>query len=468
MCGIAAFSIPEGVNVNARLLAHNLLTQIETRGTHASGFAWYDADGGFGYYKQPKPGSQLSLAELPRNARTVILHTRYATQGDRRDNRNNHPVISTDNSVALVHNGVISNDYRLRTGLGITKEEHGEVDSLVIPSIIAQQGVGELSQLSGYAAIAWLDNRYEGKLMIARLKSSPVAFTHLPNGAFVMASTGALLEMALLYSGLEYGGIFNLPEGSMIAVDGGFITEHEAAPKMSYDYQSYQRYSGATAGGHGTTRTRTSPAVSRATGKGSEDATPPPVRVITPPKSEEQGESCSTDLEIYKQDLEKWQEKQAERDMKAEHPMVMFEPTEDDDWDYSDLKNEETPSDEEQFETIVARLEAEEAVAAFKDEGFYIVDHEGGMSHYPTLDDLEAQLRWTAKMGRTEYDLFPGADDNINWVNHIMDLGSVQSGGVLESWVEDRADIDNYESAAVRNLQYIREGAGYLGQLKGA
>lgn len=464
MCGIAAFSIPEGVNINARLLAHSLLTQIENRGSHASGFAWYGEDGTFGFYKQPKPGSQLPLAELPRNARTVILHTRYATQGDRRDNNNNHPVLSTDNMVAVVHNGVISNDWRLREPLGITKE-HGEVDSLVIPSLIAQHGVKALSQLSGYASIAWLDGNDESRdiLRIAKLKSSPVAYTQLASGAFVMASTPALLEMALLNANFgwgehRYGGIFELPEGKMISVQNGFITDADDAPRMSYDYQAWNRHSSATAGGHSRTTTPV---------RGTEN-TPPPVKVVTPPKAEE-GDSCSTDLAAYNEDLAKWQEQQAERDMKAlNRPMVTFEPTEDADWDYSDLADAEAPTDDEEFEAIVARAEMEELVAQLHQEGFYIIDFEGDLSHYPTLDDLEAQLRWLAKMGRTEHDMFPGADDKVNWVNHIMDIGSVGKNSSLESWVEDTADIDNFESPAVRNLQYIREGAGYLSRLKGA
>ena len=79
------------------------------------------SDGSTGFYKQPRPGSQLSLGELPRDARTVILHTRFATQGSTSDNRNNHPVISPEGNIALVHNGVISNDHLLRGDLGLTR-----------------------------------------------------------------------------------------------------------------------------------------------------------------------------------------------------------------------------------------------------------------------------------------------------------------------------------------------------------
>lgn len=470
MCGIAAFQVPDGVSINARQLAHSLLTMIETRGSHAAGFAWVGQDGSSGFYKQPKPGSQLSLAELPRNAKTVILHTRYATQGSAQDNRNNHPVLSTDNSVALVHNGVISNDFQLRSELGITREEHGEVDSLVIPSLISQRGVDGLSALRGYAAIAWLDAARTGEqLHIAKLKSSPVAYTHLPNGTFVMASTTGILELALLNIEQPYGGVFELSEQRYITVDNGIISSHEKSPSMAYDYRAFNRHSNATSGGHGSTTPAKRSVPSLRTG--SEDP-PKVVRFTASGDVIVDGEKLTgPNIDEYKEDLARWQAEQAARDLKAaERPMVNFgdDFMSEEDWDYSDLNDAETPSDEDGFDDIVARMEVEELVANMKDEGFYIVDQEGDISHYQTVEDLERKLRWFAAMRRTDMDLFSSAEDEINWVNHIMDLGSVNSGGRLESWVTDTADIDNFESAAVRNLQYIREGASRLALLKGA
>ena len=460
--------------VNARELAHALLTQIENRGSHASGFAWYGADGSYGVYKQPRPGSQLALSELPRDAKTVILHTRYATQGSPQDNRNNHPVVSTDNRIALVHNGVISNDGALRADLGITRAEHGEVDSLVIPSLIAQEGVKSLSRLSGYAAIAWLDGNEDGQLHIAKLKQSPVSYTHLPNGTFVMASTSALLEMALITINYEYGGVFDLSEGRMLEVHGGFIAEHDKAPSMSYNHQAYNRYSSATAGGHGTART---PA------KATSPATPAAGTTLSgkAPVVKGSEDSCSTDLENYYEDLEKWREKNAKKDLENQgRPAVLFEPgdIDDDDDDEEVVTDQDTMSDEEWDDFILRMEEAEElrtqrsqqwaSSEYLAGEGFYVVDAEGNITHHPVLEDLEAYLRWLSKMQRGEWDLYQGLGDNMNWVNHIMDLGAVDADGNLDSWVDDTAGIDTFESPAVRNLQYIREGAHLLERLKGA
>jgi hypothetical protein len=100
-------------------------------------------------------------------------------------------------------------------------------------------------------------------------------------------------------------------------------------------------------------------------------------------------------------------------------------------------------------------------------EGFYVVDGEGDMSHYQTLDELELRLAWVAKFTKSDQDLFQ-VNDDINWCNHIVDMGTVDDDGNLDSWVDDMAGIDDYESPAIRNLQYIREGVGRLVSLKGA
>ena len=102
MCGIAAFQLAPGSKINARALAHALLSQIEWRGTDASGFAYATRDGRTGIYKDHVIGSQLKLKGMPKDADTVILHTRMATHGTHMDNDNNHPVSGPEDRIRLV------------------------------------------------------------------------------------------------------------------------------------------------------------------------------------------------------------------------------------------------------------------------------------------------------------------------------------------------------------------------------
>jgi hypothetical protein len=105
-------------------------------------------------------------------------------------------------------------------------------------------------------------------------------------------------------------------------------------------------------------------------------------------------------------------------------------------------------------------------------EGYYVVDHEGDMTHYPTLDDLESRLKFLSGMTQTDYDLFQFGEkeekDALNWTNHVLDIGSVDDKGLLTSWVEDMASMDDHESPVTGNLSTIREGIGKLAILKGA
>lgn len=500
MCGIAAFSLSENSKVNARHLSHALLTQIENRGSHASGFAAIARDGQSHVFKNNQPGSQLPLSSMPRNSKVAILHTRYATQGDPRVNANNHPVVSTDNNVAVVHNGVISNDHTLRPELGLT-QHHGEVDSLVIPSLIAQQGVDSLKKLRGYAAIAWLDAREaDGLLHIARLKTSPVHYTHLFDGSFVMASTEHLLRSALDAAGMLYGGIFELASEKMLTVWDGFILEHEKSPSMSYDYASYNRHGAATAGGHGTADNtpaskttsvtppaRTAPGGAPVTVIGNTVGTSAASSVgtvgseVTKQVAQQQrgSEDAPKSVEHYYDDLEEWRKR---RD--ADDRATLAKALESNSAMALSLNAEDREDDEyTQWDSLVERLEEDErisreAMACTMDdnvqttrntygEGFYIVSNEGDMSHYHDLHDLEGALKWLGKMGRTDADLFD-VEEDLNWINHVFDLGAVDDDGKLISWLDDMGDIDEYESPAVRHLNYIREGVGKLLTLKGA
>lgn len=498
MCGIAGFSLTEGSKTNARLLAHHLLKGIETRGSHASGFAYVNSDGEVGVYKQPKPGSQLSLAELPRRSDTVVLHTRFATQGSPQDNHNNHPVVSKDSKIALVHNGVISNDFRFRDELGLTKAD-GEVDSLVIPNLIAQQGIKSLSRLGGYAAIAWVNVNARGVLNIMRLKQSPVHYTWLHDGSFVFASTEAILVSSLLAAGLDFGGVFEMQTGKHMTISNGFIHSHDPAPSMSYDSGAYSRYSSATAGGHGSTRT-SSPGASSTTGAtksgsttvggGSRPTVPAAssgvgavgaevIDINGKPMALERGSESSIsrtvnasgarefaealadggyeNVDDYFADLEEWRRNRAEADerdqqISAAHlACSLGDMTDDidDDWD--------------SYTTEWLKMGSEASK-----EGYYLIDIEGGLEHASTVDALQTRLRWYAQMGKSDGDLFTDIDEYLNWINHVQDVGHITDKGDLVSWVDDSAMIDDHESPLVHNLKEIREGAQRLSALKGA
>ena len=251
MCGIAGFSLAEGSSVNARLLSHYLLAEITSRGQMAAGFGYATADG-MGFHKAAEPGKSLKLRGMPRNAGNVVLHTRQATHGPTSDNRNNHPVMSPSGDMMLTHNGVIYNYDDVITDYlePSVAAELPPVDTAVIPAVLEKYGVDGLKYLGGYAAIAWLDAKEGTTLNLARITTSPVAFTYLLDGSFVYASTFTLLKKALKDADLEHGDIWMMDEYEHFKIDKGIVLEQPSIPKSEYKGRDlYSSYSSITSGG---------------------------------------------------------------------------------------------------------------------------------------------------------------------------------------------------------------------------
>lgn len=252
MCGIGGFSLARGSKINPRKLSNALLTGLEARGSQASGFAW-QANKVSGFHKQDTAGSRLSLRAMARNTHTAILHTRLATHGTIKDNANNHPVMSPDNNIALVHNGVIYNHTRVRKELPASYKLP-EVDTSVIPAILQKYGYERFDMLDGDASVAWLDQNNSGTLSVGRFSHSPLWISQVADGSFVFASTEAILTTALKRLRLKPVFIQETPESVLYKVSNGVITDTEALPVSSPEYQekqsasSYSKYRSMTSG----------------------------------------------------------------------------------------------------------------------------------------------------------------------------------------------------------------------------
>ena len=163
MCGIFGFITREGEGPEiARLRRVALITQ--TRGMHAFGLAWLEANGRFGTFKRPGPAqSYLDELERCRNAVIMVGHCRYATHGSPQDNRNNHP--HRAGGGYLVHNGVIHNHQELTRHYHLHPES--QCDSEVLGLLMAR-GRGTIAQRS-----AWAANQAAGEFAILGIWRHP-------------------------------------------------------------------------------------------------------------------------------------------------------------------------------------------------------------------------------------------------------------------------------------------------------
>jgi glucosamine 6-phosphate synthetase-like amidotransferase/phosphosugar isomerase protein len=147
MCGIFGFITKSGEGPKIdRLRRIALVTQ--SRGEHAFGLAWVEANGVIQTFKAPGPAEDhLDELDRCRNAQVVLGHCRYATHGWPGDNRNNHP--HPAGKGYFVHNGVIHNHQELISRHSLATKS--ECDSEVLGQLMARCP-GRLIQRSAWAA----------------------------------------------------------------------------------------------------------------------------------------------------------------------------------------------------------------------------------------------------------------------------------------------------------------------------
>ena len=225
MCGIAGFSVPKDHRLDARVLSQSLLEEIVTRGYDATGMAWTDSDGKVWYVKSDVCADEFidtALDQLDADAKTVILHTRWATKGSPSIEGNNHPIVRP--GIVGVHNGVITNDDEVFSLLNA--ERYAQVDSEAAFALIEESGMHPteaLTLLDGRVALSWIGTETPNSMHVARVATSPLAIGHSRTGIFVFASTLDMLKRAGNRAGLRFTMTQDVPEGWYFRVKHGIV-----------------------------------------------------------------------------------------------------------------------------------------------------------------------------------------------------------------------------------------------------
>lgn len=112
MCGIIAYIGPK----QALEILINGLQRLEYRGYDSAGVGLVTKTGGTSQLRVIKKIGRVANLRAACDGQSIdatigIAHTRWATHGPPSD-ANAHPHFSNDNSVAVVHNGIIEN-YRV-------------------------------------------------------------------------------------------------------------------------------------------------------------------------------------------------------------------------------------------------------------------------------------------------------------------------------------------------------------------
>jgi glucosamine 6-phosphate synthetase-like amidotransferase/phosphosugar isomerase protein len=196
MCGIAGFSLDRESGIDRTLAAQALLAGIAERGADAVGYAYRGREQQVAVHKQRSGATALlETLDVPATATEALVHVRDYTKGHPTLLANNHPI--RHGSVVGIHNGIILNDEAIFERHGIEHAEAGmTVDSEAIFALMHRTRCerSALEELHGSMAAAWIDERVQGRLHLARGVARPLWIGRARRELF-FASTKAALEI---------------------------------------------------------------------------------------------------------------------------------------------------------------------------------------------------------------------------------------------------------------------------------
>jgi predicted glutamine amidotransferase len=242
MCGIAGIHRRGDTKIKTvDAFVDRLLLAIEHRGGDSTGLLSMLDNGETTIAKTTEKAAKFitNRRKVSRAARTVLLHTRFATKGAVIA-RNAHPVKA--GNTAAIHNGMISNDDALFAEYGMKRT--AEVDSIAIPAIIdhfgwhkAEKAIGKLR---GGAAIAVVNSDHPDELILARTRSYPLHVL-VTKDLVVWASERTAIESAWIatYGTKPRGEWIMLPEWTMLRVNGSVTKIPLPIPKIEFGKRSW-------------------------------------------------------------------------------------------------------------------------------------------------------------------------------------------------------------------------------------
>lgn len=198
MCGIVGYV---GKKEASPVLIHGL-SKLEYRGYDSAGVAIIEDN----LLKVTKCKGRLAnleakLNENPIHGAVGIGHTRWATHGEPSD-LNSHPHSNEDETISVVHNGIIENYLQLREWLTAKGYKFmSETDTEVIPHLVDYYYKGNLEEavmkaitkMEGSYAIGVVSTHEPGKLVAVR-KDSPLIVGLGKDEFFIASDIPAILN----------------------------------------------------------------------------------------------------------------------------------------------------------------------------------------------------------------------------------------------------------------------------------
>jgi len=245
MCGIIGYI---GAKDAVPFLIEGL-KRMEYRGYDSAGVAVLD---GGGITTRRAAGKiarlEASLAATPARGACGIGHTRWATHGPPTE-RNAHPHLSGDGTVAVVHNGIIENANALRALLKEKGYEfRSDTDTEVMAHLVQELFEGSLEtavlsalrEVEGTYGLAVVSSRDPGKIVAAR-KGSPLLIGIGEHEHFLASDASAILSHTRQVVYLDDGDVAVLEADSYRVLDVNAMPLSRRVDKIEWELGAIER-----------------------------------------------------------------------------------------------------------------------------------------------------------------------------------------------------------------------------------
>ena len=225
------------------------LKRLEYRGYDSAGVAVFDGES----LETRRAAGKIvklegALAADPVTGKVGIAHTRWATHGPPTE-RNAHPHLSTDESVAVVHNGIIENADVLRkqlTALGHTFRSDTDTETIshlvqeLYDGSLEEAVIAALRKVEGTFGIAVMSSRDPEKIVAAR-KGSPLLIGVGDGEYFLASDASAILAHTRQVVYLDDGDLAVLTPDGYRVMDINATPLRRSVERIEWDLEAIER-----------------------------------------------------------------------------------------------------------------------------------------------------------------------------------------------------------------------------------